>query len=155
MITAKRLFFIVIFVSCLLALAPSVIFADGGGNPLPPAGQYKYAPPPYKGNVTVEWVASCNGGYWGCALLTGTLTKAGNEDIQCVLQDAIFEVGVQPGVFASHTTKDLQGRQIVGAYVGCPGNYEIIAAHSLFYNVDYTLFTVDLIVMEIVEKVSK
>ena len=152
MITTKKLFFLIIFVSCLLALAPSVVLADGGGNPQPPAGNYKYAPPPYKGNVTVVYAQTCLNGYTGCALLTGTLMKAGNEGIQCVLEDAIFEVGVQPGVFASHTKKDLQGRQIFGPSIGCAGFYEIIAAHSLFYNIDYTLFTVDLIVMEIVEK---
>ena len=151
MITVKR-FSIIIFIVCFLAYAPSIVLADGGGNPQPPAGNYQYAPPPYMGNVTVEYAQTCtdqnNISYDGCALLSGTLKKAGKDDEQCVLSRAIFETGVQFSSFVSHTAKDLQGRQM--ANVGCYGFYEIIAAHSLFYNIDYTLFTVDVIVMEIV-----
>lgn len=151
--TARRLFFIVIFSSCLLAFAPTVVLADGG-NPAPPA-EYKYNPPPYMGNVTVEWEQECIVNkilYTGCVFFTGALKRAGNEDTQCVFTHALWEAGVQHTVFANHTAKDLQGRQIIGYSVGCPGLYEIIAAHSLFYNVDYKLFTVDVIVMEIVTK---
>jgi len=128
---------------------PATLFADGG-NPAPPA-QYKYVPPPYMGNVTVEWKENCDG-YNGCVFFTGTLKRAGNDGDQWVLTNALWETGVQYPVFANHTAKDLQGRQIIGYYVSIPGLYEIIAAHSLFYNVDHTLFTVDVIVMEIVTK---
>lgn len=155
MSTVKRLF-VVIFAAYLLVFSPSIILADGGANPQPPAGNYKYAPPPYMGNVTVEYASSCTdqsgSSYNGCALITGTLKRAGKEGDQFVLCSVIFEVGVNPNSFSSHTAKDLQGRRILGPSIGVPGNYEIIAAHSLFYNVDYTLFTVDLIVMEIVPK---
>jgi hypothetical protein len=145
---------IVLLLMAVFLTIPATLLADGG-NPAPPA-QYKYNPPPYMGNVTVEWEQKCtvngNSYYEGCVFFTGTLKRAGTEGDQCVLTYALWETGVQRAVFSNHTAKDLQGRQLIGYGLGCSGLYEIIAAHSLFYNYEYTLFTVDVIVMEIATK---
>jgi len=138
---------IILLLMAVFLIVPTTLFADGG-NPAPPA-EYKYVPPPYMGNINVEYYAGeCISGYSGCVYLSGTLKKVGKEGDQCTFANFLWEAGVQQGVFANHTAIDLQGRQLTIAE-GCPGLYEIIAAHSLVY-VDNDLFTVDLIVMEIV-----
>jgi hypothetical protein len=154
MTKAKR-FFIIVFTTCLLAISPSVVLADGGGNPSPPAGEYKYVPPPYVGNVSVEFSETCLGSLNGCALLFGTLKRVGRDPADLIqFSGTLYESGVTLIAFQSHTAHDIQGRQIDGPALTPPraGIFEIIAAHSLYYSEDKNSFTVDLIVVEIMSK---
>jgi len=148
-----------ILMTMILALTPSIILAEGGG-PEPPSGwEYKYAPPPYMGNVTLVFEPryTTPKGTVGCAYMHPTaidnrLYQAGHPYDYIEFTRAEYECSVYDYQFQSHTPQDIQGRGIDSNYCfGCPpGVFTIIAAHNLVYSPDKNSFTVDVIVMRLV-----
>lgn len=150
-----------IFLGLVSAIAfgftPAMVLAEGG-EPHNCEGFTHYDPPPYFGNVTVDYCEycqaadgfwSCSGsGYWGCAILSGEVVKAGGDSDVINLDGTLYEAGATPNDFLSHTQHDIRGRCIIGQSMGRDdlGAYEIIGAHSLVYKTQ-TRFTVDVIVM--------
>ena len=153
MITTKRVF-LIIFAACLLAMAPSVILADGGGNPPTVPEGYKYDPPPYLGTVSLEWVPSCTFGdqtFDKCVFVYGRLEPAGEKRDPLVFSfpGLLLETGVPLEVFQTHKANDIRTRIIGHPYpYFLIGIYEIIGAHRLVYTSD-TLFTVDVVLMKL------
>lgn len=128
-----------------LCLNPSIVLAEGG-EPHNCAGLDAFDPPPYMGNVTVDYDTSCDPHPSGCAFITGTVVQAGTG-VSIDLVEVFYESAVTPDQFSSHTARDIRGRCIEGEILGGGlGNFQIIAAHGLEYESDIR-FTVDIVLM--------
>ena len=146
-------------VATTLYLTPAIVFAEGG-EPHNCEGYNAYDPPPYFGNVTVNycefctanedgfWSCSSGSEFWGCAILSGRVVQAGGDSEVINLNGTLYEAAATTDDFLSHTQHDIRGRCIIGPAMGRNdlGAYEIVGAHSLVYKSN-TKFTVDIIVM--------
>ena len=147
-IAKQRTVFLVVGFVLLFGLACTVFAGEGG-----PPGDYKYAPPPYQGQLSCiysdPYLDVC--GRVDQLGQTGKFIDFGNEATGCYRAAYTEYFPGDPKPFEELTSKDLQGIWFIYDTAEADYAIQILGVGKLYWNETKTRFDAGFVMMEMVK----